>query len=141
MAILDNADIVSYGLKYINPSPRRGGVVREGLVLTGSPVETDYFDMSNYSFASLWFDLTRGSITDLRWKVWHSLDGTNWFQRIAEEVTLTDIENAAPFESMAVIGDFKRIKVVPVLGRFLKLEVYAVGTVTGSSLEVTILGV
>jgi len=138
MALVDSTGM---GLKYINPSPKRYAVVREDAILTNGWVETDYFDMGNYSYASLFFDVTQGSITELQWKVYHSIDGTNWFQRLAEEITLTDIENAEPPDSLPIGGDVKRVKVVPVLGRFLRLEVIAVGTVTASSLEVTMVGV
>ena len=134
-------DTVGFGLKYVNPAPKRYAVVREAAILTGTYVATDYFDMSNHSYASLFFNVTQGSITELRWTVWHSLDATNWYQQLAEEVTLTDIENAAPYNSLPVAGDVKRVKVVPVLGRYLRLEVLAVGTVAGSSLEVIITGV
>ena len=142
MALLDPTVIDTAGLRDGHIPPRRYGTVRESLILTGSPVASDYFDMSNYSFASIWFDLTAGSVTELQWRTYHSWDETDWFERTAEEVSLTDVENAAPPDSMAVIGDFKRVKVVPVLGKFMRIEVWmAAGSVTGSLLEVIIAGV
>lgn len=129
------------GLLYVQPGPKRYGVVREAAILTNSYVATNWWEMSNYSYAALYFDVTKGSITELRWYVEYSIDGTTWYRQLAEEVSLTDIENAEPYNSLPIAGDVPRVKVVPNLGSFVRLQVTAIGTVTGSSLEVTIVGV
>lgn len=141
MALLGTDNLDTAGLRDGHIPPRRWAVVREAAILTGSPVASNYFDMSNYSHASIFFKLTQGGITDLQWRVYHSFDESDWFERTAQEVTLTDIENAAPPDSMAVSGNFNRVKVVPVFAKFLRITVWAVGTVAGSELKVIISGV
>jgi len=130
------------GLMFMQPGPKRFAVVRDDAILTTGFVATDWWDMANYSYAALWFDITQGSMTELEWFVEYSIDGTDWFRQLAEEVSLTDIENAEPPNSLPVAEDVKRVKVVPNLGRYVRLQVrVSVGSATGTSLEVTIVGV
>ena len=129
------------GLMFVQPGPKRYAVVREALILTNGWVATDWFDMANYSYAALYFAVVQGSITELQWFVEYSIDGTTWFRQLAEEISLTDIENAEPPNSLPIAGDVNRVKVVPNIGRYVRLQVIAVGTVTASSLEVTLVGV
>jgi len=138
MALVDPTKL---GLMYTQPGPKRYAVVRDAAILTNGWVATDWWDMSNYSYAALFFVVVQGSITELQWFVEYSIDGTTWFRQLAEEVSLTDIENAEPPNSLPIAGDVNRVKVVPNLGRYVRLQVTAVGTVTASSLEVTIVGV
>lgn len=138
MALVDGTKL---GLLYLQPGPKRYAVVREDAILTASYVATDYWDMANYSYAALYFNVTQGSISELRWYVEYSIDGTTWYRQLAEEVSLTDIENAEPYNSLPIAGDVPRVKVVPNLGRYVRLQVLAIGTLTASSLEVIIVGV
>lgn len=129
------------GMAAIQPGPKRYAVVREAAILTNGWEITDWWDMANYSYAGLLFSVVQGSITELQWFLEYSINETEWYRQLAEEVTLTDIENAAPPNSLVIAGDVDRVKVVPVLGRFVRLQVTAVGTVTASSLKVTIVGI
>jgi len=138
MALVDGTKL---GLMYLQPGPKRYAIVREDAILTNAFVATDWWDMANYSYAALLFKVTQGSITELQWYVEYSIDGTVWYRQMAEEVSLTDIENAEPPNSLPIAGDVNRAKVVPNLARFVRLQVKALGTVTASSLEVTITGV
>jgi len=138
MALVDGTKL---GLLYLQPGPKRYAVVRDAAILTNGFVATDWWDMANYSYAALYFAVVQGSITELQWYVEYSIDATTWFRQLAEEVSLTDIENAEPPNSLPIAGDVNRVKVVPNLGRYVRLQVKAVGTVTASSLEVSIVGV
>jgi len=137
MALVDGTKL---GLLYLQPGPKRYAVVRDAAILTNAFVATDWWDMANYSYASLYFAVVQGSITELQWYVEYSIDGTVWHRQLAEEVSLTDIENAEPPNSLPIAGDVNRVKVVPNIGRYVRLQVKAVGTVTASSLEVSIVG-
>ncbi len=137
MALVDGT---SLGLKGVQPGPKRYAVVREATILTNAFVATDWFDMANYSYGALFLDIVQGVITELQWYVEYSIDGTTWHRQLAEQVSLTDIENAEPPNSLPITGDASVVKVVPNLGRFMRLQVRALGTVTASSLAVSIVG-
>lgn len=124
----------------VQPGPKRYATVREDAILTTGFVATNHWDMANYSYGALYFKITQGSLTELQWYVEYSIDGTTWYRQLAEQVSLTDIENAEPPNSLPLSGDANRVKVVPNLGRYMRLQVKGVGTVTASSLQVDIVG-
>lgn len=110
--------------------------IRAAAVLTTGYVATLALEKAEHSRVALEFDITQGSITSLEYKVYCSHDGAIWFQEGSESVGAGVITDRVHYYTIAVAGDFKYYKLIPVHTRYMRLEVKGTGTVTGSSLTV-----
>lgn len=123
-----------------DPKPKKGSsILRAAAILTGSYVITeDYMNAEEFSDVAVLFEYTKGSLTSLQYYVEHSVDGTAWHREgqiePAEPVVDTTPEHT-------YLGSDNYSLVFPSTGRYFRLRVKGTGTVTGSSLKVTAVGV
>ena len=123
------------------PFPQAGYVeLRESGALTNSYVDTHYTRVDWYTQIALAFDITQGSITSFEYKVWWSKDGTNWYQECTETVAAGIITQTPAYYTVAISGDTAWYAPVPFAANYIKLQVKATGTVTGSDCKVAIFG-
>lgn len=137
------AAVTNIGTKYAQGLKKRKGyaTLRAATILTTSYVETDEVDLTDFTQIGIMFDLTQGSLTSFEYKVWQSIDGTTWFQEASESVGAGVITDTPAYYTYAFTTSDPYYKLVPFLGRYLKLEVKGTGTVTGSSCAVDVMGV
>lgn len=113
--------------------------VRTSLILTNSYVDTNILDKRQFRKVALMFNLTKGSLTSIEYRVWVSYDNVNWFVEATETVgagTITD--TAATYTTQTTEDYFKILNIYP---PYMKLSVKGTGIVTGSLLAVVIVGV
>jgi len=120
---------------------RKKAVVRAAAILTNSYVATDEVDITGFSRVGIFFALLAGSLTSFEYKVQQSVDGGDtWHDITAETVTLTTITDGQPYYTIAAT-DQNSFKGVYAWGERLRLQVKGTGTLTSSSLAVTLVGV
>lgn len=128
------------GLNYAGEArpKKEWATLREAAILTGSYVASDHMLVEDFSDVCLLFEYTQGSLTSFEYIVEHSLDGTVWFKE-------GQIEPAEPIEDTApnhtFLDDDNYELVFPVPARFVRVRAKGTGTVTGSSLAITAVGV
>jgi len=135
--------VTNLGSRWKNdPQPVKGyATIRAAAVLTGSYVNTNEVDLSNFSKVKLYFNITQASLTSFEYIVWESFDGTTWFREGQESVavgTITDSVHNYTFSLSANVAYFKQLDFG---AKFLRLQVKGTGTVAGSSLTVIASGV
>lgn len=135
-------DWVKVKLKYAGDKRdlKKKAVVRAAAILTNSFVETDAVNVKGFSRVALFFKLTAGSLTSFEYEVQHSPDGgTTWYDLGVETVTLTTVTDGQP-DYTTPAADKNWCKLVYAPGEWLRLRVKGTGTLTLSSLTVTIMG-
>jgi len=113
-------------------------ILREADILTASYVASDHMLVENFSDVCLLFEYTQGSLTSLEYIVEHSMDDTVWLNEGQIEPA-EPIVDTAPNHTFA--DDDNYGLVFPVLAKFVRVRVKGTGTLTGSSLKVTAVGV
>jgi hypothetical protein len=127
---------------YVSEEPFKGfREVRSSLILTNSYVDTDVLDIRQFRKMGLLFDITKGSLTSFEYQVWISHDNVNWFVEATETIAAGTITDTAANYTISLSGNVKYFKILNVYAPYVKLAVKGTGTVTGSLLDVTILGV
>lgn len=115
--------------------------IRDAAILTGSHVDTDVVDMQQFSDASVLMKIVKGSITGVEYKIYHSTDQTDWFQDTVQVIAAASVTETNPAHTITVSADINPAIIFPVLARFVKFSVKGNGSVSGSSLEVSVVGV
>ena len=135
-AALSNFGPISMG----DPKPKKGwSILRAAAILTTSYVVTeDYMNVEKFSDVAVLFEYTQGSLTSLQYYVEHSMDASVWLREgqiePAEPVVDTTPEHT-------YLGSDSYSLVFPSTAKYFRLRVKGTGTVTGSSLKVTTVGV
>ena len=114
--------------------------LRSAAVLTGSYVDTSYIDLRECKQIWLGFNITQGSLTKFQYKVWQSYDGITWYQEAGESYSSGVTTDAAMYYEISLSDDVVYYKIVPFDAIWLKLQVKGVGTATGSSCAVYVVG-
>lgn len=128
------------GMDFVSEEPFKGyRTVRSSLILTNAYVDTDVLDVRQYRKIALLLDVTKGSLTSVEYRIWTSIDNKNWFVEATESVAAATItDTAATYTTQTTESYYKILNLYPA---YVKLSVKGTGTVTGSLLEVTIVGV
>lgn len=125
---------------YFGTEPFKGSdTLRTSVVLTNAYVDTDTVNLSDYTAVALLFDITKGSLTSIQYRIWVSYDNLNWYVEATETVgagSVTDVPGV--YTTTSSENYFKILNMYP---PYMKLEVKGTGTVTGSLLAVDIVGV
>ena len=117
--------------------------VREAAILTTGYVASNEMDISSYNKAAVFFEVTKGSLTEVLIKVQQSIDeGVTWFDAPAEQVGLTEIVMGIPEYSRTLVGATERwFWVFAAMGQQMRVQIKGVGTVTSSECTLNIVGV
>jgi hypothetical protein len=114
--------------------------LRSASALTTSYVDTDTVKLAPYSNVALLFDVTKGSITSMEYKILQSYDGYIWFDEAAESVSSTVITDYIIYYQRTLSGTTEKYyKTISFYGNYLKLQIKCTGTVTGNSCAVYLL--
>ena len=113
--------------------------VRSSLILTNSYVDTDVLNVKQFSKVALLFDVTKGSLTSIEYRVWVSFDNLNWYVEATETVAAGLITDTSSNGTTQTTESY--FKIQNIYPPYMKLSVKGTGTVTGSLLAVTIVGV
>lgn len=114
--------------------------IRAAAILTTSYVATLVLEKVPHSRVVLAFDITQGSLTSFEYTVWCSHDGTTWFQEASESVGIGVITDRVHNYTIALSGNIKFYKVIPLRTAYMRLEVKGTGTATGSSCTIYVMG-
>ena len=128
------------GLHYAGEArpKKEWATLREAAVLTGSYVATDHMLVEDVSDVCLLFEYTQGSLTSFEYIVEHSMDATVWIKEGQIEPA-EPIVDTAPNHTFADDDNYELV--FPVPAKFVRARVKGTGTVTGSSLAITAVGV
>lgn len=117
--------------------------VREAAILTTSYVASEEMDISGHRTAGVFFEVTKGSLTEVHIKAQQSIDeGTTWFDAPAEQVGLTEIIMGLPEYKRTLVAATERwYWAFSALGQYMRVQIKGIGTATGSSCTLHIVGV
>jgi len=114
--------------------------LRSSAALTTSYVDTDTVKLAPYSNIALLFDITKGSLTSIEYKILQSYDGYTWFEEAAEGVTETVITDYIIYYRRTLSGTTEKYyKTISFYGNYMKLQVKGTGTVFGNSCAIYLL--
>lgn len=110
--------------------------IRPAAIMTNSYVEcTTLSELTEFNQVVLNFFFTIGSLTNMKFKVEKSNDGTNWTQETFSSYSGGDDTMTLGSHTIAASGGFEYA--FPILTRYIKVSVIGTGTVTDSSLAIT----
>ena len=109
------------------------GAWTDGTAILSTGTEDNvYFDAKDCNKLMLYFDTTLGSATLIEVKIFFSDDATTWYQRTSEALVGGVNTLAVYYESMTASGQYRLP--ITIMDRYVKVQVRATGTVTGSNL-------
>jgi PKD repeat protein len=139
-SISDLAALRKFGyLLYHGSKPKKAfATLLAATPMIGSYIDSDYANVEDYSDVALLFALTKGSITSMECIVWHSLTGEDgsWFREGEEEPDGDTTTDSAPDRQFTPSGNVNYFLFVPVVAKYLKVQVKATGTLTGNSIQI-----
>jgi len=123
------------------------GVIREDAILTTSYVAATVISskMTNYDVNPqlhnqllVFIKYTKGSLTSLELKLEFSLDGTTYFQETAKSISGGTSTDTALEHTFAPSGNQNFVLAIPIKYPYIKISAKGTGTVTTSSLELSV---
>lgn len=110
---------------------------RAAAILTNGYVASSAIDVRAYTQAIFFLDFTKGSLTDLDVKVEFSPDGSDWYQETFELIAADTSDETLGIHTYIATGKYRLP--VEVASEYIRISAVGNGTVTSSSLKITMI--